>query len=324
MSTITTQSLGKVVVLQGGLSAEREISLRSGAGVLGAFQRAGVQAVGFDPAEQPLEAMRSLNPDRVFIALHGRYGEDGTVQGALELMKIPYTGSGVMASSIALDKPMTKKIWKFHHLPTPDFVVLDSGFNAEEVIHRLGLPIAVKPACEGSSLGFSKVTSQEGLVAAHALASKFDHTVIAEQFVAGREFTCALLEDANNILTALPVIEIVAPEGEYDYQNKYFGTATKYLCPAPIASEVETRMRTLSIEAYRAIGCSGWARVDLMWDEQHDPMLLEINTSPGMTDHSLVPMAAAKAGISFEQLVMQIASTASLKSPPKSMGGAPT
>lgn len=324
MSTMTPQSLGKVVVLQGGLSAEREISLRSGAGVLGAFQRAGVQAVGFDPAEQSLEALRAMRPDRVFIALHGRYGEDGTVQGALELMKIPYTGSGVTASSIALDKPMTKKVWTFHKLPTPEFLVLEPGFDAVEVVQRLGLPIAVKPACEGSSLGFSKVTSPESLIAAHALASTFDHTVIAEQFVSGREFTCALIEDTAGALTALPVIEIVAPKGEYDYQNKYFGTATKYLCPAPLAPDVEARMRVLSIQAYRAIGCSGWARVDLMWDEQHDPMLLEINTSPGMTDHSLVPMAAAEAGISFEQLVMQIASTASLKSPPKAMGGAPT
>jgi D-alanine-D-alanine ligase len=324
MSTITPQSLGTVVVLLGGLSAEREVSLRSGAAVLGALQRAGVHAVGFDPAEQPLEALRALNPTCVFIALHGRYGEDGTMQGALELMKIPYTGSGVMASSIALDKPMTKKVWKFHNLPTPEFLVLEAGLDAGKVVQRLGLPIAVKPACEGSSLGFSKVSAQGDLVAAHALASTFDHTVIAEQFVTGREFTCALIEDTKGVLTALPVIEIVAPKGEYDYQNKYFGTATQYLCPAPIAPEVEARMRALSTEAYRAIGCSGWARVDLMWDEQHDPMLLEINTSPGMTDHSLVPMAAAKAGINFEQLVMQIASTASLKSSPKSVGGAST
>jgi D-alanine-D-alanine ligase len=314
MMHITPQSLGRVVVLQGGLSAEREISLRSGAGVLGAFARAGVNAVGFDPAEQPLEALRHLNPDRVFIALHGRYGEDGTVQGALELMKIPYTGSGVLASSIALDKPMTKKIWKYHGLPTPDFLVLAPGFNAQEVVSRLGLPIAIKPACEGSSLGFTKVTAQENLAGAQALAQSFDDTVIAEQFVAGREFTCALIEDEHGLPIALPVIEIVAPKGQYDYQNKYFGSATQYLCPAPVAPEIESRMRAVSIEAYQAIGCSGWARVDLMWDGQKEPTLLEINTSPGMTDHSLVPMAAAKAGISFEQLVMQIAATASLKS----------
>lgn len=314
MKPISAQSLGKVVVLQGGLSAEREISLRSGAGVLGAFARAGVDAIGVDPANQPLEALQELHPDRIFIALHGRYGEDGTVQGALELLKIPYTGSGVLASSIALDKPMTKKIWKFHGLPTPDFVVLQAGFNAQDVVRRLGLPIAVKPACEGSSLGFTKATTQDDLPKAWALAREFDDSVIAEQFVAGREFTCALLEDTSGAVTALPVIEIVAPQGQYDYQNKYFGSATQYLCPAPIAPEIEARMRAISIEAYRAIGCSGWARVDLMWDSEKEPMLLEINTSPGMTDHSLVPMAAAKAGISFEQLVMQIASTASLKS----------
>lgn len=312
--TVTPESLGKVVVLQGGLSGEREISLRSGAGVLGAFARAGVNAVAFDPAEQPMDAVLALNPDRVFIALHGRYGEDGTVQGALELMKIPYTGSGVMASSIALDKPMTKKIWKFHGLPTPDFVVLEPGFNAQDLVARLGLPMAVKPASEGSSLGFTKVTEASQLAAAEALARGLDDTVLAEQFVSGREFTCALIEDARGTLTALPVIEIVAPEGQYDYQNKYFGDATRYLCPAPLTPEIESRMRALSCEAYRAIGCSGWARVDLMWDGHNDPMLLEINTSPGMTDHSLVPMAAAKAGINFERLVMQIASTASLKS----------
>jgi D-alanine-D-alanine ligase len=314
MRQITPESLGKVVVLHGGLSAEREISLRSGAGVLGALMRAGVNAVGFDPAEQPLEALRALNPDRVFIALHGRYGEDGTVQGALELMRIPYTGSSVLASSIALDKPMTKKIWKYHGLPTPDFAVIEPGFNAQELVSRLGLPIAVKPACEGSSLGFTKVTEKAELESAESLARRFDDTVIAEQFVAGREFTCALIEDETGSVTALPVIEIVAPEGQYDYQNKYFGTATKYLCPAPVSPEIESRMRAVSIEAYRAIGCSGWARVDLMWDGKAEPTLLEINTSPGMTDHSLVPMAAAKAGISFEQLVMQIAATASLKS----------
>ena len=322
MKPISAQSLGKVVVLQGGLSAEREISLRSGAGVLGAFARAGVDAIGFDPANQPLEALQELHPDRVFIALHGRYGEDGTMQGALELLKIPYTGSGVLASSIALDKPMTKKIWKFHGLPTPDFVVLQAGFNAQEVVRRLGLPIAVKPASEGSSLGFTKASTQDDLSKAWVLAREFDESVIAEQFVAGREFTCALLEDTSGTVTALPVIEIVAPQGQYDYQNKYFGSATQYLCPAPIAPEIEARMRAISIEAYRAIGCSGWARVDLMWDGEKEPMLLEINTSPGMTDHSLVPMAAAKAGISFEQLVMQIASTASLKSArPAGQGG---
>lgn len=321
MTHITPESLGKVVVLQGGMSAEREISLRSGAGVLGALHRAGVNALGFDPAEQPLEALRALKPDRVFIALHGRYGEDGTVQGALELMKIPYTGSSVMASSIALDKPMTKKIWKFHGLPTPDFLLLAPGFDAQEVVNRLGLPIAVKPACEGSSLGFTKVTTHENLASAQALARQLDNTVIAEQFVEGREFTCALLEDTAGRLTALPVIEILAPEGQYDFQNKYFGNATRYLCPAPIAPEIESRMRAISIEAYRAIGCSGWARVDLMWDGVNAPMLLEINTSPGMTDHSLVPMAAAQAGIRFEQLVMQIAATASLKSVKPAMQG---
>lgn len=306
-------SLGRVAVLMGGDSAEREISLRSGTGVLSALQRSGVDAFGFDPATRDLHELKAASVDRVFIALHGRFGEDGTVQGALELMKIPYTGSGVLASSLALDKPMTKRVWRTFDLPTPMFEMLGPDLDPHAVVASLGLPIAVKPAIEGSSLGFSKVTETAELHDAYALARRYDRQVIAEAFIAGREFTCALLETAPGRVDALPVIEIVAPKGEYDYQNKYFGTATQYLCPAPISSELESQMRLLSVRAFEAIGCKGWARADLMLDPELGPTLLEINTSPGMTDHSLVPMAARQAGLSYEQLVMHVTAGACLK-----------
>lgn len=309
--------LGRVAVLYGGASGEREISMRSGQGVLAALQRSGVDAFAFDPATQPLHALLDASPDRVFIALHGRYGEDGTVQGALEMMKIPYTGSGVLASSVALDKPMAKRIWMTHQLPTPKFRVMHvagaASLDASAIVAELGLPLAVKPAVEGSSLGFSKVTDAGALRDALALSWRHADTAIVEQFVQGREFTCALLEIAPRHVVALPVIEIAAPEGNYDYQNKYFGNATRYLCPAPLEAAVEARMREISVAAFTALDCSGWARADLMWDGVHDPMLLEINTSPGMTDHSLVPMAARQAGISYDELVMRIAAMASLK-----------
>lgn len=311
--SVSPESLGRVAVLMGGESAEREISLRSGAGVLSALQGSGVNAFGFDPAERELHELQNELVDRVFIALHGRFGEDGTVQGALELMKIPYTGSGVLASSLALDKPMTKRVWRTHDLPTPKFEMLGDDMDPHAVVASLGLPIAVKPAIEGSSLGFSRVNETAELRAAYELARRYDRGVIAEAFITGREFTCALLETSAGSVEALPVIEIVAPKGEYDYQNKYFGTATKYLCPAPISAGLEAEMRELSVRAFQALGCKGWARVDVMLDPEIGPMLLEINTSPGMTDHSLVPMAARQAGLSYEQLVMQVAAGASLK-----------
>ncbi|MBU3725298.1 MAG: D-alanine--D-alanine ligase [Burkholderiaceae bacterium] len=306
-------ALGRVAVLLGGESAEREISIRSGEGVLAAMKRRGVDAFGFDPAIQALQVLKEKSVDRAFIALHGRYGEDGTVQGALELLKIPYTGSGVMASSIAMDKAMTKRIWRFGGLPTPDFVMLRHDADPADVVKRLGLPIAVKPATEGSSLGFTRVDQASRLVDALAHARQYDDAVIAEQFVAGREFTCALLQDGPGRTRALPVIEIVAPQGQYDYQNKYFGNATRYLCPAPLESAIAARMQDLSVAAFEAIGCAGWARVDLMWDGASEPTLLEINTSPGMTDHSLVPMAAREIGMDYDELVMQIILQSSLK-----------
>jgi len=303
----------RVAVLLGGESAEREISLRSGTGVLAALQRCGVNAFGFDPAEQPLQALGDASADCAFVALHGRFGEDGTVQGMLELLKIPYTGSGVMASSVAMDKAITKRIWQQAQLPTPDFELLSEGFDADRVVKRLGLPMAIKPVMEGSSLGFTRVDRQSDLAAAYRAARRYDKSVMAEQFVSGREFTCAVLQDASGRPQALPVIEIQAPEGRYDYQNKYFGEATRYLCPAPIDAALTQQIQSLSVDAFETIQCVGWARADLMWDGKNDPMLLEINTSPGMTDHSLVPMAAQAAGISYDELVMRILAQASLK-----------
>ncbi len=303
----------RVAVLFGGESAERKISLRSGAGVLAALQRCGVNAFGFDPAERPLQGLRDESVDCAFIALHGRFGEDGTVQGMLELLKIPYTGSGVMASSVAMDKAITKRIWQQAQLPTPDFELLSDGFDADRVVKRLGLPLVVKPVMEGSSLGFTRVDRQSDLEAAYRAARRYDKSVMAEQFVSGREFTCAVLQDVSGQPQALPVIEIQAPEGRYDYQNKYFGDATRYLCPAPIDAALTQQIQSLSVGAFETLQCAGWARADLMWNGKTDPMLLEINTSPGMTDHSLVPMAAQAAGISYDELVLRILAQASLK-----------
>ena len=252
---------------------------------------------------------------RAFGAQFGGQGSGfcGTVQGALELLQIPYTGSGVMASSIAMDKTVTKRLWSTMALPTPAFAMLTPGFDPNQVAATLGLPIAVKPVSEGSSLGMTKVMQTSELLPAYAMAAKFDRQVMAEAFVSGREFTCALLELAPGEVIALPVIEIVAPEGQYDYQNKYFGSATRYVCPAPIDDAIRQQMQSVSVAAFRALGCSGWARADLMWDGQGSPMLLEINTSPGMTDHSLVPMAAAEVGLNYDDLVLQILSSSSLK-----------
>jgi len=303
--------LGKVAVLMGGLSGEREISLRSGTGVLDALQRKGVDVIAFDPASRPLQELVDEGVARVFIALHGRFGEDGTVQGALELLGIPYTGSGVLASSLAMDKIMTKRVWAQAGLPTPRFRLLDAASDPVSVVDDLGLPLAVKPVFEGSSLGFHRVDHADELHHAWLAACGVDPEVMAEQFIRGREFTCAILESPS--AQALPVIEIVAPEGRYDYQNKYFGTATRYLCPAPLSAEMTSKMQALSVAAFQSIGCSGWARVDLMWDGRGEPMLLEINTSPGMTDHSLVPMAAREIGLDYDELVIRILQSAALK-----------
>jgi D-alanine-D-alanine ligase len=305
-------SFGKVAVLYGGRSAEREISIRSGTGVLAALRRQGVDAHAFDPAERPMDDLRREGFERVFIALHGRYGEDGTVQGALELLGIPYTGSGVMASAIAMDKVRTKQIWIAQGLPTPPYRTISGNTDWNELASALGLPLIVKPAHEGSTLGLTKVTSVQQLPAAWASAAKLDASVLAERFIAGRELTVALLGEGP-AARALPVIEIRAPEGNYDYQNKYFTDDTQYLCPAPLPEAVAREVQSLVVAAYRALRCSGWGRADLMLDRDNRPWLLEMNTSPGMTDHSLVPMAAKAEGISYDALVLQVLAAASLK-----------
>ena len=313
MVAIDPVAMGRVAVLYGGRSAEREVSLMSGSGVLEALRRSGVDAHPFDPAVRPLEALKEEGFARAFIALHGRYGEDGTVQGALELLGIPYTGSGVMASAIAMDKVFTKRIWMTHGLPTPGFVVARSAEEVAAAAARLGLPMAVKPSREGSTIGFTKLSCVDEAPAAWELARRYDDAVLCESFVAGRELTVAVLGSGAEA-RALPIIEIVAPAGNYDYQNKYFSDDTRYVCPAELSAPLAERIAALSLEAYRALHCEGWGRVDLMLRETDgEPFLLEVNTSPGMTGHSLVPMAARAVGLSYEALCLAILASASLK-----------
>lgn len=292
---------GKVAVLFGGRSAEREVSLKSGAAVLAALQRSGVDAHAFDPAKQDLHELLEQGFKRVFIALHGRFGEDGTVQGALELMGIPYTGSGVMASALAMDKWRTKLVWQAGKLPVPDYTMLTQDSDWDAVVKQLGLPLFVKPANEGSSVGISKVKNVGELPAAYAEAARHDALVIAEKFIGGGEYTAAIVGGK-----ALPVIKIEPANEFYDYEAKYLRNDTRYLCPSGLSSEQEAEMQRLAQLGFALIGGTGWGRVDFLVDEQGKPYLLEINTSPGMTDHSLVPMAARQAGMSFEQLVVKV------------------
>jgi D-alanine-D-alanine ligase len=297
---------GKVAVLMGGASAEREVSLMSGAGVLKALQSKGVDAHAFDPSERPLDDLKREGFARCFIALHGRFGEDGTVQGALELLGIPYTGSGVMASAISMDKVMTKRIWRFEGLSTPAWSQVHSAAETRAAFATLGAPMIVKPAREGSSIGFTKVMDAAQCEAAYALAAQHDPMVLCEQFIAGDEVTCPVL-GPNAAPEAFPVIRIVAPEGNYDYQNKYFTDVTQYVVPAGLPDGEEEAIRALVCKAYQVLGCSGWARADVMIDAKtRTPYLLEINTSPGMTGHSLVPMSAKAAGISYEDLCLRL------------------
>ena len=298
---MTSEQFGKVAVLLGGRSAEREVSLMSGTAVLQALRAARVDAHGFDPAERDLFELKRDSFDRVFIALHGRYGEDGTVQGALELMGIPYTGSGVMASALAMDKVRTKMVWMACDLPTPRWEVLDAGSDWGAVAAALGLPLIVKPAHEGSTRGLTKVTRTDELSAAHALAARYDQLVLAEEFVAGSELTAGFVGDQ-----ALPLIRIEAPEGKYDYQHKYFSDETRYFCPCGLPDADELAIRRMALRAADALGCRGWGRADLIRRDDGSVSLLEMNTSPGMTAHSLVPMAAKVAGMSFQQLVLRI------------------
>ena len=311
--TTDPRGFGRVAVLMGGRSAEREVSLRSGAGVLAALRGAGVDAHAFDPAQQPMDDLRREGVARAFIALHGRHGEDGTVQGALELLGIPYTGSGVQACAIAMDKVRTKEIWRARGLPTPASRVLVRGDALREVPDALGLPLIIKPPHEGSTLGVTKVVGYSEMAEAFEAAARYDEVVLAESFIEGPELTVAIL-GRGTALRALPVIEIRAPGGNYDFQNKYFGDQTEYLCPAPLPEALAARVSALALDAFRAIGCEGWGRVDLMLRRaDQEPFLLELNTSPGMTDHSLVPMAARAVGIGYAELVLELLAGAALK-----------
>ena len=318
---MNAQTFGKVAVLMGGASAEREISLLSGNGVLQALRSKGVDAHAFDPAERELSALKTEGFARCFIALHGRFGEDGSIQGALELMGIPYTGSGVMASSLAMDKTMTKRLWAAEGLPTPRYCTLGPDQHGDrglqQLIATLGLPLIVKPPHEGSSIGISKVTQASQLAAAVALGAQYEPELLCEEFIVGEEVTCPVIGSGAAART-LPVVRIQAPEGAYDYQNKYFTDAVSYLCPSGLPAAEEAEIARIVLAAYRSLGCRGWGRADVMIRaSDRKPFLLEMNTSPGMTGHSLVPMSARAAGTSYEDLCLQILALATLDSSPR-------
>ena len=298
---MAAHQFGKVAVLLGGRSAEREISLQSGQAVLDALLRSGVDAHPFDPAGQSMEKLLQQGFDKAFIALHGRFGEDGTIQGALELMGLPYTGSGVMASALAMDKWRTKLIWQAAGIQSPRYVLLQADSDFEQVAETLGLPLIVKPAREGSTIGLTKVKRAENLAQAYQLAAQHDALVLAEEFIAGKELTVAILGE-----TPLPVVRIEIAGELYDYEAKYFSNETKYFCPSGLPAELEAAIQRQALQAYQVLGCQGWGRVDLILSETNQFYFLEANTSPGMTSHSLVPMAARTAGIPFEDLVLRI------------------
>ena len=294
---------GKVAVLLGGPSSEREISLLSGNAVLGALRGEGVDAHAFDPAERDLWALKTEGYARAFIALHGRFGEDGTVQGALEVLGIPYTGSGVMASALAMDKWRTKLVWLASGIPTPRYRIADADTDWPGVIAELGLPLIVKPAREGSTIGITKVVGADpdALAAAWAAAAQHDPLVLVEEFVSGVELTASIVDG-----DALPLIRIEAPQGNYDYHNKYFSDETRYFCPCGLPEAQEQEIRERSLAAFDVVGCTGWGRLDLILRADGSFQFLEVNTSPGMTGHSLVPMAARQAGIAFGELCVRI------------------
>jgi len=294
-------NFGKVAVLLGGKSAEREVSLKSGGMVLAALKKKGVDAHAFDPSEKSIELLQKEKFARAFIALHGRFGEDGTMQAILEWLGIPYTGSGVLASALAMDKLRTKRIWQAERLPTPAWEVLGRETNFRITARRLGLPIMVKPAAEGSSIGMSKVRAAGDLEEAYALAVNYDPVVLAEKFIEGTELTGGILGDE-----ALPLIKLETPRDFYDYEAKYVADDTRYIIPAGLTEKREQALRALCLDAFKVLGCRGWGRVDLMLDPRGRPYLLEVNTSPGMTDHSLVPMAARAVGLSYEDLCVKI------------------
>jgi len=315
-SPLTPRAFGKVAVLLGGRSAEREVSLRSGAMVLAALRGKGVDAHPFDPRERGLDALIAERFDRVFIALHGRYGEDGTIQGVLELLGIPYTGSGVMASALAMDKWRTKLLWQALGVPTPACALVDGSTDLAQVARRLGLPLMVKPANEGSSIGMTKVRKAAELADACALAAKYDPLVIVEQFIEGPELTIGVLGRA-----VLPAIRLETPRDFYDYEAKYHADDTRYILPCGLAAAAEQAIAREALRAFDALGCRGWGRVDLMLDRTGAPQFLEVNTSPGMTDHSLVPMAARHAGIAFDELCLRILALAEAGDPGRGRAG---
>ena len=298
---MSNYDFGKVAVLLGGRSAEREISLKSGRAVLDALRRRGVDAHPFDPSEQRMEALLQQGYDRVHIALHGRYGEDGTVQGALELMGLPYTGSGVLASALAMDKWRTKLLWEAAGINTPHHILLNETSDFDVVAQELGLPLIIKPSREGSTIGLTKVTNAKDVAQAWELAASHDSMVLAEQFIEGTELTAAILGEI-----ALPLVRIETEGDLYDYDAKYISEKTRYFCPSGLSATQEQAIQTQALWAHKVLGCEGWGRVDVILDKSDKPYFLETNTSPGMTDHSLVPMAAKAAGISFEELVVQI------------------
>ena len=312
---------GRVAVLMGGASAEREISLLSGNAVLNALKSQGVNAFAFDPAERSIFELKNEQYDRCFIALHGRYGEDGTIQGALELLGIPYTGSGVMASSVAMNKVMTKRIWQSIGLPTPKWIEVNSTKEAENAFKLLDGVMIIKPAREGSTIGLTKVTALTQCREAYELAAHQDSLVLCEQYISGDEVTCTILDSndmqnklkASTLPKALPIIRIIAPQGNYDYKNKYFTNETQYIIPCELPEGEELVIQALVLKSYQALGCRGWARADVMIEKvTRKPYLLEINTAPGMTNHSLVPMSAKEAGLNFEKLCLHVLGCATL------------
>jgi D-alanine-D-alanine ligase len=294
----------------GGPSAEREISLISGKAVLEALKSRGVDAHAFDPAERELFELKREGFERAFIALHGRFGEDGTVQGALEVMRIPYTGSGVMASALAMDKWRTKLVWHAAGIPTPRFAMVDASTRWDKIAELLGLPVIVKPSREGSTIGLTKVTRVEALQPAYELAARYDSMVLAEEFVAGKELTASILGEV-----ALPLVRIEAPQGNYDYRNKYFTDETRYFCPSGLEARLEDEIRAVALRSFRILGCRGWGRADVMVRADGSYSFLEMNTSPGMTGHSLVPIAARAVGIDYAELCVRILQDARLDSP---------
>jgi len=304
---VNVAQFGKVAVLMGGLSAEREISLLSGNAVLAALKAQGVDAHGVDVSENIVSDLAKQHYQRAFIVLHGRGGEDGTIQALLKLMSVPYTGSGVMASSLAMDKLKTKQIWLAMGLPTPDFCILDSEQSCQQALEKLSLPLIVKPVLEGSSIGMSKVESEDELIPAWQKAQQCGGTVIAEHWIEGDEYTAAMLGDQ-----VLPMIKLKTTHKFYDYDAKYEAVDTQYICPCGLSEEKEAEFAALMTKAFNAVGASSWGRVDFIVDKNKQPWLIEVNTVPGMTDHSLVPMAAKQAGISFDELVLKILSMAEL------------